>query len=458
MRLLHLIAVVFLAFSGCSKGDDVEPVAKAESAVQDPPAKEVAAEPGVVRPLPEGATRHKLENGLTYILYPTNKAKHIALDVLFGVGGSHDPEGKSGLSHLVEHIYVTAEAGKEPSRTVHQYMQRYPLGWNAQTGDDYTIIATVFEKDRLANEIEDAAARMGFLNPTQADLDREVPRLLEEVGNMFGGMPQLAVMNHARDNLFPSTTGHRKGGVPEQVKLIGLNDVIHWWLDHYKPSNALIVLAGDFDADEAKGLIEKHFGDIPAGNVPIVVDQPGPAKVGAIHAITITPKMPGAKPFAGIAFAAPMPNDKHYAACLVIVSRMFQNVMASGTQVMFSPVDDPAVISISAPLQPDKSDEESIAALRVMLDAAIKKPLTPMETQLTKKMLGMILGMVEFPRQMFQGNLYGVAYSIGRCEQLQVDSAKLAKALDALTDKDIQAAAAAIFDAKKQVAVVVKPN
>ena len=76
-----------------------------------------------------------------------------------------------------------------------EYLARYKLGWNAQTGGDYTVIATVFPADRLEPEIADAAARMGGLVIAESDLQRERPRMLQELSNMFGGMPQLAAMN-----------------------------------------------------------------------------------------------------------------------------------------------------------------------------------------------------------------------------------------------------------------------
>ncbi|GJM26857.1 MAG: peptidase M16 [Phycisphaerae bacterium] len=463
MQLLRLAVVMLFTIVGCDKdggtyiGPDDMPKTYDDSQEYQAKLAKEADKDATPRPLPQGAERHQLNNGLKFILFPTDKAKHVALDVLFDVGESHDPKGKSGLSHLVEHIYVTAAAGEEPSRTVSQYMQRYPLGSNAQTGEDYTIIATVFEKTQLENEIKDAANRMGALDPKQADLDREVPRLLQEVVNMFGGMPQLAVLNHGRNNVRPSSIGHRKGGLPEHVKLIGLNDVIHWWLDHYKPSNATIVLAGNFDAGNAKGLIEKHFGPIPAGQKPGVTDTPGPPNVGQLNVVTINSRMKGAPPHACVSFAAPLPGEKHYPAYLVLVSRMFSQFTSQGLKVMFSPIDDPMVISVFASAA-GKTDEESIAGLRKSLDNVINMPLAPMETMVAKNMLGLLLGIVDYPPVMFQQNLYGVAFSIGRCEQLQVDSAKLKKAIDNLTDKDIKAAAKAVFGTKKQVAVVVKPK
>ena len=66
------------------------------------------------------------------------------------------------------------------------------------------MIATVFPKRELDHELGDAAARMVALRVTAADLDRERPRLLQEVANMFEGFPALAAMNNARELVRPT--------------------------------------------------------------------------------------------------------------------------------------------------------------------------------------------------------------------------------------------------------------
>ena len=95
----------------------------------------VAALTGVVGAAEQKAEEHRLENGLTVLLRPMDGAQQVALVVLYSVGGDHDPEGRSGLAHLIEHLYVTAAAGATRARTIAAYVQRYPAGWNAQTGD-----------------------------------------------------------------------------------------------------------------------------------------------------------------------------------------------------------------------------------------------------------------------------------------------------------------------------------
>ncbi len=55
--------------------------------------------------------RFQLDNGLKVILRPIQVAQSTALVVVYGIGSDHDPDGRSGLAHFVEHLYVTAAAG-----------------------------------------------------------------------------------------------------------------------------------------------------------------------------------------------------------------------------------------------------------------------------------------------------------------------------------------------------------
>ena len=158
-----------------------------------------------------------LDNGLTVYLRRIAGAKQTALVILYSVGNDHDPTGRSGLGHLVEHLYLTAAAGGEKARTVEEFARRYPDGANAQTGDRYTMFATQFPAKDLNDELRDAAARMSDLRITAGDLERERPRLLEEIGNMFGDMPALAAQNQARELVRPTPGSgrHRRPASPD---------------------------------------------------------------------------------------------------------------------------------------------------------------------------------------------------------------------------------------------------
>lgn len=408
----------------------------------------------------EPLQRHRLENGLSLLLYPSDSTNQVALVVLYAVGEDHDPPDKSGLAHLTEHLYVTAATRDTPARTAQDLMRRYPKAWNAQTGTDYTVFATVFPMDQLEGELSEAAARMGELRPTQADLDREKPRLLQEVRNMYGGFPPLAAMNQARQRVRPSAVGHRKGGMPDHVRRITVDDVKDWWSDYYKPVNATLVLAGALEPDDARELVAKHFGPISSGKRPPKARKPGPAKFGQIETITVEPMSPKPQAHACIAFSAPEPGSKHYGACLLLVSRMWTRAASSGgkPQVMFNMLDDPTLIAVSAPVGPDETPAQAIDSLRSFVKRATAAKLKPFEKRVMKRNLGVMLGLSDFPAAMFKQNLYGVAFSLGRREQLSLDSAKLAAAIEALDDKDLKAAGRALFALERQAGVVVKPK
>src|SRR3546814_10531878 len=55
-----------------------------------------------------------------------------------------------------------------------------------------------------------------------------------------------------------------------------LEDVRSWFRAHYGPNNAVLVLAGDIDAEAARPLVEKYFGDIPRGPEQPPVTAPVP--------------------------------------------------------------------------------------------------------------------------------------------------------------------------------------
>ena len=127
-------------------------------------------------------------------------------------------------------------------------------------------------------------------------------------------------------------------------------------------------------------------------------------------------------------------------------------------QVMFSVLDDPTLITVSAPVGPGETTEQAVASLRSFVDQAANASLQPFEKLATKNNLGVLLGLADFPDMMFKQNLYGVAFSIGRREQLELDSAALSKKLDGLTDARVKEAGQTIFGPKQQSAVIVRPK
>jgi len=405
---------------------------------------------------------YQLANGLTVFLRPVDGSTRAALVTLYGLGGDHDPPGRSGIGHLIEHLYVVSAAGPAKARTFEEFMKDYPAGWNAQTGHRYTVIATVFPADRLEAELADASARMADLDVTGAVLSREVSRVTDELANMYERAGPLAVRNHAHMAARPGPEGSRRGGRPEHVGAITPAEIRDRLKRYYKPRNALVVLAGRFRPDEAKKLIEERFGPLPSGQA---APQPGPIQKpnwGQTVRLTV-PSLDGRKAtLVRLAYAAPAPGDPAYAPFLVLLHRLWSSGLKLPSRSGMPPVDfpmlvDPTVISLGTEAGRSETPDAAVGRLQGFVSELAGRKLGPGEIAAVKNTMALHLGTVRLPDALVAKNLYYHAFAIGRRHQMGIDSAALTDALDRVTDADIQAAARTVFSADRRAVAVVHP-
>jgi zinc protease len=409
--------------------------------------------------------RFELENGLTVRVRPIRGARDVTLLVLVKLGGDDDPKGQSGLAHLVEHLYVTAGAGATAPRTAEAFFKSYPAGCNAQTGDRYTLVATVFPRGDLEKELVDASARMGDLRITAPELDREKLRLIDEVSNMFGRLPTLGAVNNARELIRPTPRGGRKGGVPEHVQKLTLDDIQMHWKRYYKPRHAILVLAGAVDEEEARKSVTAHFENLGSGEELPKPGEPDPPKTGAVREVSAKSLQGQPEPVACIAYAAPQPGSELYAPFLVLVARFFAKAAQSGSaggtagpSVYFPLLEDPAVIGLTATAKPGENAARAIARLEFFVADTIGQQLGPEERASARQTFALFLGTAEIPDFALAQNPYGVALSLARREQLHLDTLRLNRAFDALTEKDLRRAAGEIFDPARHAGAFVSPK
>lgn len=408
---------------------------------------------------PPETQRFALENGLRVLVTPVPGATSTAVIVLFDIGGDHDPEGRSGLGHLLEHLYVTAASGDAPARTVRELMAAYPAGHNAQTGERYTAIAANVAPKGLDAELRDAAARMGALKIEASDLDRERPRLLEEVSNMFGRIPQLGARNLAAEALRPAPRGGRKGGLPDQVKRITIEELRDRWTRYYKPGNAILSVAGACDPAAVRESVTKLFGSLPRGESP---PDPGTAKIVTKPAeitVTVQPRMASMKPHIAVAYAAPAPSDETYVPFLLLAGRMMRAMpnLGSRTRVLpiqYAPIDHPRILTIA--LSADAPRDATLARIREFVAAQTGADLTDSEKAGGLPLFGFLLGTIDPPVEAWASNPYGLAFSLGRRIQMGIDPGALKTRLANLTPADLKAAAKHHFTTHGTAQVRVK--
>jgi zinc protease len=404
--------------------------------------------------------RFQLENGLDVTVRRIEGAQMTCVMVLYDVGEDHDPEGQSGLAHLVEHCYVTAATGMAPARTADEMMAAYPHAWNAQTGSDYTVFAFLVPTARWKAELAEAAARMDQLEIVQADLEREKPRMLVEVDNMFGGFPPLAAQNLARERVRPSPVGGRKGGVPEKIAALDLATVRARHAKVYKPVNARLLVVGDVAPGDMEAEVRTLFGAISPGQ-PVGAPRPRPEPRPGSETARPPPN-PAGRAGAHLcrAWAAPRPGDPEYAPFVVLLARSWSkgNPRPGQPTFQFTPLDDPAAVFHHMAVAEGSDGTPEGATLDGELQALVFSPLMANEAATAVDVVSFFYGTSPLPDEVLAQNPYAVALGLGRRAQLGLDPERLAEAMRAVTPELYQAAMRRVFDPAKRAEVLVKPG
>jgi len=220
--------------------------------------------------------KYKLSNGLEVILYQNNNLPSTAVNIWYKAGSANEVKGKTGLAHLFEHMMF--QGSKNVPKEMHfKYIQEAGGSLNASTSFDRT---NYFEK-LPSNDLELAlwleSDRMGFFIEAldQVKLDNQKSVVLNERLERYDNQPYGLAWEKLISNLYPenhpyswSTIGYYK-----DIESYTLEDVRSFFQQYYSPSNATVVIAGNFKVDKTKSLIEKYFGQIINNGTPAILNS-----------------------------------------------------------------------------------------------------------------------------------------------------------------------------------------
>jgi zinc protease len=209
--------------------------------------------------------RFKLSNGLEIILYQNNSIPFVAVNLWYKVGSANEVFGKTGLAHLFEHMMF--QGSQNVAKEMHfRYIQEAGGTLNASTSFDRT---NYFEK-LPSNDLELAlwleSDRMGFFLDAldQVKLDNQKSVVLNERLERYDNQPYGLAWEKLISNIY--SDGHPYSwptiGYSNDIKGYTIEDVKNFFRKHYSPSNASLVIAGNFEIQQTKILIEKYFADI----------------------------------------------------------------------------------------------------------------------------------------------------------------------------------------------------
>jgi predicted Zn-dependent peptidase len=233
----------------------------------------------------------QLANGLRIRLLPTPAVPALAYQTFFRVGSRDEYVGRTGISHLFEHLMFNGATRYGP-KEFDRALEARGGSSNAYTSWDLTVYHEEVPPDALALVVDLESDRMGGLNLTAESLASEREVVKEE--------RRLRV-----DDSVP-------GLVDELMESLIFRAHPYRWpvRQRYAPNQATIYVSGAFEVETALELIERAYGELPSGRVPSAPPTEEPLQQGERRAEL---RRPAQAPVVSIGFRAPRGTDRRSA-------------------------------------------------------------------------------------------------------------------------------------------------
>jgi zinc protease len=403
----------------------------------------------------------KLANGLQVIVLENHKAPVATFNVFYRVGSRNERFGKTGISHLCEHLMFrgTKKLGPEEYSNI---IQNNGGDDNAFTSNDYTDYFVVINRDHLDVPISLEADRMANFAPRGFDSEKAV--VMEERRLRTDDSPEEALQEMIQAAAFVAHPYHWPViGWMHDIEGLSLQDALDYHAIYYSPQNAIIVAVGDFDGNQVMKEVSDAFSPIKNADKPppvteIEPPQDGERRVILRHAANL--------PAFGEAYHVTNYRDVYDGFALEVASeilsagksaRLYKDLVVDKQSVVDVGAEydmttfDPELFWVSAQMRPGIKSEDVMAEIDKQITALRNTPVSARELQLAKnqEQAAFVFG---------QDSIFREAEMLGTYQMLgdyhMVDD--YLKQIDKVTAADIQRVAKKyLVDSNRTVGVLV---
>ena len=205
-----------------------------------------------------------LVNGLKVIVHQDTSTPMSVVNIMYDVGARDEDPEKTGFAHLFEHLMF---GGSINIPTYDSPLQMAGGENNAYTSNDITNYYIQLPAENLETAFWLESDRMLSLAFGEKSLDVQRKVVCEEFKEHYLNKPYGDVWHKMRD-LSYKVHPYRWMTIGKELSHIEnakLDDVKNFFFKHYRPNNAILVVAGNVKVEKVKELAEKWFGDIPPG-------------------------------------------------------------------------------------------------------------------------------------------------------------------------------------------------
>jgi predicted Zn-dependent peptidase len=224
---------------------------------------------------------YTLGNGLRVVLSEDHSVPVVSVAVYYDVGSRNEREGRTGFAHLFEHMMFQGSENV-PKAGHFQYVFNNGGTMNGTTSSERTNYFETLPSSQLPLALWLESDRMRSLKVTQENLDNQREAVKEEKRLSYDNRPYSNAFLRLNELVYQNPrNAHSAIGSMEDLDAATVEDVQSFFRVYYAPNNAVLTIAGDFDSEEARALVEKYFGSIPPQPAPPPVDVSEPEEVAA---------------------------------------------------------------------------------------------------------------------------------------------------------------------------------
>ncbi|MEA2162315.1 MAG: zinc protease [Thermoanaerobaculia bacterium] len=344
-------------------------------------------------------THRTLANGLDVYAIENHATPTVSIQVWYRVGSKNDPEGRSGFAHLFEHIMFKSTAHMK-AEMLDRLTEDVGGMNNAYTHPDRTVYYEIVPSNYLQTLLWAEGERLGSLNVDEATFKSERDVVKEEFRFRVLA-PSYGRLNYAITKDSFAVHPYRRPGIGsiEELDAATIADVQAFHSTFYRPDNAVLIVAGDFDPKQLDTWVDRYLGPIPkpATAIPrVTVSEPARseekqfAEHGAnvpLPAVALTWLIPSsrsddAEPLQILDAILSEGDSSRLYQALVYRKQLAQSAGSSANLQ-----EDVGLFSVRAVMAGGKKSEDGIAALREEIAALAAKPVSAAELEKAKNLI-----------------------------------------------------------------------
>ncbi len=341
----------------------------------------------------EGISEYRLDNGIQVLLFPDSSKETVTVNMTVFVGSRHEGYGEAGMAHLLEHMLFKGtpthpdipkalkDRGAGASMNGTTWMDRTNYYETLPATGDNLEFAIRMEADRLVNSNikgEDLESEMTVVRNEFESGENSPIRVL---------MQRMQAAAYEWHNYGRTTIGNRSD--IERVPVVKLRQ---FYRKYYRPDNVMVMVAGNFETDQALEYLNKYFGTLKQPDQPI--DDTYTTEPAQDGERTVVVRRVGEIQYAGVAYHVPASSHPDYAAIKALIyvmgdepsgrlyKQLVETEVATNVFTMASAFTEPGLFQAFAEVPADGSIEEArMKLIEVMENSLIEEPVTDKEVE-----------------------------------------------------------------------------